>query len=91
MGNALLAEPERDRREAELRDARVRDRLEHAERLGLLGAGHVRDVGDRSRRHARGSESGQPVGAVALAQARGDEPAMLEQQIDRNATECFGL
>jgi TatD DNase family protein len=27
----------------------------------------------------------------ALAQARGEEPAELERQIDRNATECFAL
>ena len=29
--------------------------------------------------------------AAALAQARGEDPRALEQQIDRNATECFGL
>lgn len=28
---------------------------------------------------------------AALAQARGEEPAQLERQIERNATECFGL
>ena len=28
---------------------------------------------------------------AALAQARGEEPAELERQIDRNATACFGL
>ena len=28
---------------------------------------------------------------AALAQARGEEQAELEEQIDRNATECFGL
>src|SRR5204863_264236 len=28
---------------------------------------------------------------AALAQARGQEPAELERQIERNAAECFGL
>ena len=28
---------------------------------------------------------------AALAQARGEEPAVLEQQIERNAAECFSL
>src|SRR5207245_4656149 len=28
---------------------------------------------------------------AALAQARGDDPAELERQIDANATACFGL
>jgi TatD DNase family protein len=28
---------------------------------------------------------------TALAQARGEEPADLERQIERNASECFGL
>ena len=28
---------------------------------------------------------------AALAQARNEDPAALEQQIDRNASECFGL
>jgi TatD DNase family protein len=28
---------------------------------------------------------------TALAQARGEEPAELERQIERNASECFGL
>jgi Tat protein secretion system quality control protein TatD with DNase activity len=27
----------------------------------------------------------------ALAQARDEDPKELEQQIDRNASECFGL
>jgi TatD DNase family protein len=28
---------------------------------------------------------------AALAQSRGEEPAALEQQIERNAAECFSL
>jgi len=34
---ALAVERERDRGEPEIRDARVRERLEHPERLRLLG------------------------------------------------------
>jgi TatD DNase family protein len=39
--------------------------------------------------------SNEPANVIhtvaALAQARGEEPAELEQQIERNATECFTL
>ncbi len=51
----------------------------------------VREIGWKPVRGRRNEPAYVVHTVAALAQARGEEPAELEAQIDANATECFRL
>ena len=73
MRRALAVERERERRQAQILDRRVLERLEDAQCPRLLGIGNVGDVG-----HGRGRDSGcgqpvAPVGRVTLSEAHRHE------------------
>ena len=75
----LLVERERQRRQAQVRDSRMRERLQHSQRLGLGRLGHVLDVRDGCSRHAGCGEALVPDGGVVLPQA------LDEQLVERLA------
>ena len=62
--------------------------------IALLASRAVADSGSAAPQPVRGKRN-EPANVVdtfaALAQARGEEPAELERQIERNASACFGL